>query len=223
MQKNPEFETLSALADSQLDPQDLLAALDAIDANPDAAQEAHLYALIGDAMRDPDSAALSLNITASVMAAVASEPVPTRTPDAGSNVLSLPALRLKARLPLAVRAATSSLAGIAATVFVSAMVWSTNPASSDPQTANVLFEQPASAQKVVTMDSMPPEMVDYLLAHRQNSAAGSMNAGSAVIRANLGAETRTDRPAQPQPRSDMEWVRLWNGKPVYVSPTAVER
>lgn len=225
--RKPESENLSALIDGEVDPQTLLAALDRLDADPGQADDAAIFALIGDALRagtHKSDASLSVNVTASVMAAVAREPIPTAVRPADNNVMPFSGRHLVKAWPGTWKNVASALGGVAATLFVSAVVWSTSPVAQDPQSASAFFEQPAQQQRVVTMDAMPADMVDYLLAHRQNSAAGSMNAGSALIRANLGTDgVAVERRAPPPRGSDMEWVRLWDSKPAYISSSAVER
>lgn len=222
-----EGEQLSAAHDGEGNVQDLLRLLDAIDSDEDQRAEQAVYRLIGDTLRNPDSPVLSIDVTSAVMRSVAREPVPHIPANADVTPFALRNSRQRARSPSVWRALSGSAAAVAAVAFISALVWKFSAMNTDPVVAYVIFEQPRATQQVVQMDSMPPELVDYLLAHRQNSAAGSMNAGSALIRANLG-----DSPANPNERpapkpagtgGDMDWVRLWDARPVYVTPRAVER
>ncbi len=240
MQQN--LEQFSQAHDGEGNAQDLLRLLDAIDSDPSQRERSAVYHLIGDALRDPDSPSLKVDVTAAVMRSVAREPVPAVPADA--SVKPFRSSRLKdaysartdnPNTPSADSrhaapwwsAIGRSAAAIAAVAFLSGLLWNGTGVSSDPVVAYVVFEQPRSAPQVVQMDSMPPELVDYLLAHRQNTVAGSMNAGSALIRANTGnageGGSGIDRPQHGIRAGDMEWVRLWDNRPVYVTPRAVER
>jgi len=220
-----DLEHFSASHDGEGNLQDLLGLLDDIDSNADARERHALYHLIGDAMRNPDSPVLTTDVTAAVMRSVAREAVPSIPADASIHTLNV-RRRSSIKTPATwIRALSGSFAAAAAVAFVSSMIWKFSAVNTDPVVAYVVFEQPRAQGQVVQMDSMPPELVDYLLAHRQNSAAGSMNAGSSLIRANVGEPARLSDPqvlAKPK-QGDMEWVRLWDSRPVYVNSHAVER
>lgn len=236
-----DVEQQSAAHDGEGNAQDLLRLLDAIDSDPAARERHSLYHLIGDALRSPDSPTLSTDVTAAVMRSVAREPVPQIPADA--SVKPFRASRTGRHQQTSSdgswqgadlarsggrpwwQVLSRSAAAIAAVAFISGLLWRGTGFGNDPVVAYVVFEQPHSGPQVVQMDTMPPELVDYLLAHRQNTVAGSMNAGSALIRANLDdAPHAGDRlPQNAQRPSDMEWVRLWDNRPVYVTPRAVER
>lgn len=252
-----EVEHNSAAHDGEGNAQDLLRMLDAIDSDPTQRKRDSLYYLIGDALRDPGSPALSVDVTSAVMRSVAREPVPAVPADAAVRPFRTARTELSSRhagqdsngavnsgVSSAIHAAANdqassgganlpkpwwqtlarSAAAIAAVAFISGLVWR-GTGVSDPVVAYVVFEQPRNMPQAVQMDSMPPELVEYLLAHRQNTVAGSMNAGSALIRANLDdPQVSGDRLQAQHPRAgDMEWVRLWDNRPVYVTPRAVER
>lgn len=245
MQDN--LEHFSAAHDGEGNAQDMLRLLDAIDSDPERRNQDSLYYLIGDALRDRESPALSVDVTSAVMRSVAREPVPAIPADATVKPFR------SARVPAQVAAQAAqpsqtsgsaaangpkawwqglarSAAAVAAVAFISGLVWR-GTGVSDPVVAYVVFEQPRTAPQVVQMDTMPAELVDYLLAHRQNTVAGSMNVGSALIRANMGesavvhesAQAQHPQAAQQSRSGDMEWVRLWDNRPVYVTPRAVER
>ncbi len=218
---NQKYKNLSAMLDGNSDPQAILAALDDMDQNEECSQAWGRYALIGEAMRDPgiSSRNLTMNVTKGVMQALVNEPVPTPI-NQETSVLPLLARRVvKPDWEMLVKAVSSSLAAVAAIGFVSVAVWTSSPVARDPVSANAIFEQPVAVVMQVSADSMPPELDEYLLAHRQNSAAGSMNVGAAVIKAG-----NTDRQGeirrQAKPKSDMAWVRLWDSEPVYVKDSA---
>jgi sigma-E factor negative regulatory protein RseA len=218
-----ESEQLSAAHDAECSAQELLRMLDAIDSDPVAAEQDALYHLIGDALRDPDSPALHVDVTTSVMRSVARESVPHVPADGVVRPFKTHRVT-SVRAADWLRVVRSSVAGVAAVALLSALVWQGASNNADPVVAYVFFEQPRTQPQVVQMDSMPPELVDYLLAHRQNSVAGSMNAGSSVIRANAGDVGGADRQPVPVQRAgDMDWVRLWDNRPVYVTPRTVER
>ena len=222
---NQKYENLSATLDGNSDPQSILAALDDLDRHEECARTWARYALIGEAMRDPSasSRSLTLDVSKSVMQALANEPVPAPVFAADEDTVKPLSVRRFARFDweTTVKAVSSSLAAVAAIGFVSVAVWTSSPVSRDPVSANAIFEHPAAPVGLASSDSMPPELNDYLLAHRQNSAAGSMNVGASVIRAG-GLDRSQDIRRQPLPRSDMAWVRLWDSEPVYVKETARE-
>jgi len=223
---NQKYENLSAMLDGDLDAQSLLAGLDDMNSDPACAKAWSRYALIGDAMRDPSasSKSLSLNVTNSVMQALVNEPVPTLMPHSDeSKVTPLVVRRFgKPDWETLVKAVTSSMAAVAAIGFVSVAVWSTSPVAQDPVSANAIFEQPVASTRLVSLESMPPEFNEYLLAHRQNSAAGSMNVGASVIKAG-NVDRSSDTRRQSKPKSDMDWVRLWDSEPVYVKDAPREQ
>jgi len=218
-------EQHSAALDGECNTQELLRMLAEIDQDPECAQADSVYRLIGDTLRDPDSPVLGTNVTSAVMRSVARESVPHVPADAVVKPFQSGRRIATERQSVFWRGLRSSAAMVAAVGVISALVWKSSAVNPDPVVAYVIFEQPRSQPQVVQMDSMPPDLVDYLLAHRQNSVAGSMNAGSAVIRANMGeAGVSTDRNGTATPRAgEMDWVRLWDSRPVYVTPRTVER
>ncbi|MCE2680980.1 MAG: sigma-E factor negative regulatory protein [Burkholderiales bacterium] len=221
---NQKYENLSATLDGNTDPQSILAALDDMDSHEDCAQAWVRYALIGEAMRDPavSSRNLTMDVSKGVMQALVNEPVPTPLNNETSVVPLLARRFAKPDWEMLVKAVSSSLAAVAAIGFVSVAVWTSSPVARDPVSANAIFEQPVAAVRQVSADSMPPELNEYLLAHRQNSAAGSMNVGAAVIKAG-NADSVGEIRRQSKPKSDMAWVRLWDSEPVYVKDNAREQ
>lgn len=220
---NDDLEGLSAAHDGEGRHQDLLRLLDAIDNDPEIRKQQSIYHLIGDALRTPDSPTLGTDVRASVMRSVAREPVPAIPADAVVQPFKHRRVPQQVKRS-AFRTAGASAAAVAAVALISALLWRGGVSTSDPIVSYVIFEQPRNNSQLVQVDGMPAELVDYLLAHRQNSAAGTMSAGSALIRAN-GSDNLDNRTnANASPRSgDMEWVRLWDNRPVYVTPRAVER
>jgi negative regulator of sigma E activity len=221
---NQKYENLSAVVDGDCDPQAILAALDDMDRHEKCAQAWGRYALIGEAMRDPAASSrnLTIDVTRGVMQALVNEPVPTPSNEEISIAPLLARRVTKPDWEMLVKAVSSSLAAVAAIGFVSVAVWTSSPVARDPVSANAIFEQPVTVVRQVSTDSMPPELNEYLLAHRQNSAAGSMNVGAAVIKAG-NADRSGDARRQSMPKSDMAWVRLWDSEPVYVKDSTRER
>jgi len=218
-----DFEELSSAHDGEGNTQDLLRMLDAIDSDADSRERDSLYRLIGDTLRDPGSPVLGTDVTRAVMRSVAREPVP-HVPE-HDQVSPFVARRSDARHrhPV-VRSFSATAAAVAAVAFISALVWRGVGVNADPVVAYVVFEQPRTQPQVVQMDAMPPELVEYLLAHRQNSAVGTINTGSAVIRAGADDSSLPTNARAVQNRGgDMEWVRLWDNRPVYVTNRTVER
>jgi hypothetical protein len=151
------------------------------------------------------------------MNALINEPVPSQLlQNNNASVSSLIVRRIgKPDWEILVKAVSSSLAAVAAIGFVSVAVWTSSPVARDPVSASAIFEQPAASVRLASVDAMPPELNDYLLAHRQNSAAGSMNVGASLIKAG-NSERAAENLRQTKPKSDMAWVRLWDSEPVYV-------
>lgn len=151
---------ISALLDDDLDASEVHSVLSGLNQHAEMRETAHLYGLIGDALRGEGS--LARDVSVSVMAQLDGEPT------------------ILVPRPWSHRWVRSAMALAASVAGVALVTWLALPAQHAADAE--LAKAPQKAVEPVLASSDGRDMQEYLIAHQAYSAAAYMNGGTQHIR-----------------------------------------
>lgn len=190
----PQRQWLSALADGELQAQDIDQALRALEGDAQGREAWHAYHVVGDVLRGGDAAgsARTLAFAQRVRARLESQPAADVTPPVAAGLETQSARRAGAAGVL-IQAANDSawrwklLAAVASVVAIAAVAWTALGGLAPGDTAGALASRATSGTDLAQGGTerarmlRDPRLDEFLAAHRQMAGSTALSAPAAFL------------------------------------------